>query len=78
MQLAEPAAGASARAWPLLEVKDLKTYSSTEADLVRAVNGVTFAVDEAEVDILDRVGHPRDWRECLVSAAICMSGSACG
>jgi len=33
MQLAEPAAVTSAGAWPVLEVKDLRTYFSTEAAL---------------------------------------------
>jgi len=40
---------------------------------VRAVNGVISTVGEDEGDILDRVDHPRGRRECLVSAATCMS-----
>ena len=34
---------------PLLEVKDLKVSFRTEDGLVRAVDGITFSVDEGEV-----------------------------
>ena len=73
MQLAEPAAVTSARARPVLEVKDLRTYFPMEMAPVPAVNGVILTVGEDEGYILDRVDHPRGRRECLVSAATCMS-----
>ncbi len=74
MQLADPAVVTSARARPVLEVKDLKAYFSTEAGLVRAVNGVIFTVGEG--NILDHADHPAARREMLVSAATCMRGVA--
>ena len=33
---------------PLLEVKDLKTYFSTDDGIVRAVDGVTFSVEKGQ------------------------------
>ena len=34
-----------ARAWPLLEVKDLKTYFNTRRGVIKAVNGVSYSVE---------------------------------
>ena len=56
----------SARARPVLEVKDLRAYFSTEAGPVRAVNGVISTVGEGGADI----GR----REMLLGAATCMRG----
>ena len=38
-----------AAAQPVLEVEDLRTYIATDAGVVRAVDGVSFAVGEREI-----------------------------
>ena len=34
---------------PLIEVKDLKTHFFTPSGVVKAVNGISYSVDEGEV-----------------------------